>query len=71
LEQCNLFIVVWQVWIKILELAKTNKKEKLGGFCCSCEHWKYYGKKNIKFIIIGDQTPIVHIKPLLIFLFLF
>jgi hypothetical protein len=27
--------------------------------------------KTIKFIIIGDQTPIVHIRPLLIFLFLF
>ncbi len=55
----------------IENLAKINKKEKLGGFCCSCEHWKYYGKKDLKFIIIGDQTPIVHIKSLLILIFLF
>jgi hypothetical protein len=27
-------------------LTKTNDKKKLGGFCCSCEHWRYYGKKN-------------------------
>jgi hypothetical protein len=53
-------------------LTKTNKKEKYWEvFVAVVNIESTMVKKNIKFIIIGDQTPIVHIKPLLIFLFLF